>query len=69
MTIDDFDISIRHVEGPIFECLIKNKQFGPKFGALIHTNAPPTPPWVLHQFTTNYKNFFIEVETVVTPIQ
>lgn len=68
MTIEDFDIEIKNFSPHVYDCSIKHKHVGPKFTTLVQSNVPPSPPWILHQFITNRKNFCIEIDVVIAHI-
>lgn len=71
--INNYEISVKPIHNSIYECLITPKSHTTTFGVLVHSQSPPTYPWVLHQFTTNFREFFINIDVsqdvaVVPPI-
>lgn len=62
--INNYDISIKSIYPSLHECLIKDKNTTTTFGVIVHSHSPPTPPWVLHQFTSNFTEFFINIDPI-----
>lgn len=66
MNINDFDMMGREVIRGLHEVIVKRKDNdGIRFGLMVQSVAPVNAAWVVHQFTSNFKGFFIDVDSSV----
>jgi hypothetical protein len=69
LKIDNFNITIKPIRNFLYECLVVNKEGGNTFGIIVQSPNPPTPEGVYNIFTTQPKNFFIDVEVISVETQ